>query len=741
MTSNKQLTAIENAFDGIALLDEHGIYQFMNIAHAHLFGYDSVDELLGQSWKFIYTPEYAHVLELEVFPMLNLNGNWSGETIGITKDKKPVLQFVSLTKLPDGGLLCICRENSNSITAAKLQYLMANLGKSVLVEDELHKIVMVNKQFCDLFKISSEPHDLIGSDCLAALGQALPLFKDPALVSKGVSALSGSREAVIGTEVLLADGTILERDFVPIIIENTFKGQLWSYTDVTQNRQLQRSLLDAKNRAVASEKAKSAFLSTMSHEIRTPMNAIIGFAEQLAFTELTPSQTFFVKNITDAAGGLLGVINDILDLSRIEAGKMNIEKEIVNLRQIVVSVENILKPKAEEKGLLFTSVVAEGIKDQLFADEVRIRQILINIVGNAIKFTESGFINLSIDLTEENDQNQFITIVCKDSGVGISKDSISHVFEEFFQEPNGCDYRSNGSGLGLAITKTLIDLMGGSITICSEKVTGTTVTMEIPFELVVDHELIIESNPTDELTLIAGKKILLVEDNKLNRLVFKMMLNNMKAEVDEAENGLEALNILRESTYDLVLMDIQMPVMDGTSALQIIKKMYGESIPVIALTATAFNSEVSHMLNLGFSDCITKPIDQKTLQTRLYQFFNNGSAKEKYYNKIEVEILAKINEMAGGEQVQVSRLLGYLLEEVSFSLAEWERTIENKDWDAARAVLHREKVMINSIGINGYDGLISEVEDENIQKTDAELMLMYSQLTDLFKMLKSRFGN
>jgi CheY-like chemotaxis protein len=420
---------------------------------------------------------------------------------------------------------------------------------------------------------------------------------------------------------------------------------------------------------------------------------------------------------------------------------MNIEKEIVNLRQIVVSVENILKPKAEEKGLLFTSVVAEGIKDQLFADEVRIRQILINIVGNAIKFTESGFINLSIDLTEENDQNQFITIVCKDSGIGISKDSISHVFEEFFQEPNGGDYRSNGSGLGLAITKTLIDLMGGSITICSEKVTGTTVTMEIPFELVVDHELLIESKPTDELTLLAGKKILLVEDNKLNRLVFKLMLNNMKAEVDEAENGLEAIDKLREKKYDLVLMDIQMPVMDGTSALQIIKKMHGETIPVIALTATAFNSEVSHMLNLGFSDCITKPIDQKNLQTRLYQFFNNGSAKEKYYNKLEVEILAKINEMAGGEQVQVSRLLGYLLEEVSFSLAEWERTIENKDWDAARAVLHREKVMINSIGINGYDGLISEVEDENIQKTDAELLLMYSQLTDLFKMLKSRFSH
>ena len=741
MTSNKQLAAIQNAFDGIALLDENGIYQFMNKAHAQLFGYDSVDELVGQSWKFIYAPEYADRIEHDVFPMLNLKGYWSGETIGISKDKKPVLQYVSLTKLPDGGLICICRENLNSITAAKLQYLMANLGKSILVEDEYHKIVMVNNQFCELFKIPSKPQDLIGADCLEALCKALPLFKDPTLVMETFSAVADKRDTVIGHEVLLADGTILERDYVPIIIDNTFKGQLWSYTDVTQNRQLQRSRVDAKNRAVASEKAKSGFLSNMSHEIRTPMNAIIGFAEQLSFTALNPEQAFFVNNITDAAGGLLGVINDILDLSRIEAGKMNIEKEVINLRQIIISVENILKPKAEEKGLQFTSVVADDIKDRLFADEVRIRQILINIVGNAIKFTETGAINLMVDLTEENDHKQFLAIVCKDSGIGISNDSIARVFDEFFQESHDSDHRSNGSGLGLAITKTLIDLMGGVITICSEKGLGTTVTMKIPFELVTDDELIIEHNPNEELNLIAGKQILLVEDNKLNRLVFKMMLSNMKADVDEAENGLEALDKLRESTYDLVLMDIQMPVMDGTSALQIIKKIYGDSIPVIALTAAAFNSEVSHMLNLGFSDCITKPIDQKNLQTRLYQFFKNGSAKEKYYQKIEMEILANINEMAGGDVTQASKLIGYLLEELVFSLAEWEKSLEKRDWNAARTILHREKVMIKSIGITGFDGLISEVEDDSVPKTDSELILMYSQLTDLLKILKARFSH
>ena len=741
MNTNKQLAAIENAFDGIALLDEHGVYQFMNDAHAKLFGYDSAQDLLGQSWKSIYTDEYAEKLESEVFPILHMNGNWSGETIGISKDKKPVQQYVSLTKLPDGGLICICRENANSINAAKLQYLMGNLGKSVLVEDEHHRILLVNKQFCNLFKIPIEPEALIGADCLQALNKSLPLFKDPLLVKQQITELTGKRDAVIGSEVIFADGRILERDYVPIIIENNFKGQLWSYTDVTQNRQLQKSLLDAKNRAVASEKAKSAFLSTMSHEIRTPMNAIIGFAEQLAMSKLNNDQSFFVKNITDAANGLLGVINDILDLSRIEAGKMNIEKDIINLRGIILSVENILKPKAEEKGLKFTTHVSVKIKDRLFADEVRIRQILINIVGNAIKFTEKGFVKLSIDVIEQNDQKQVLKIICEDSGIGISNESLSRVFDDFYQESNTGDHRSNGSGLGLAITKTLIDLMGGGIEIKSNKGIGTLVNMEVPFELVTDDELIVEHNVADELNLIENKRILLVEDNKLNRLVFRMMLNNMKAEVDEAENGLEAINKLIDNTYDLVLMDIQMPVMDGTSALHIIKKKYGESIPVIALTAAAFNSEVTHMLNLGFSDCITKPIDQKNLQTRLYHFFSNGSAKEKYYQTLQKEILININQMAGGDAQQVSRLIGYLLEEVNFSLSQWESSIEMKDWESARSILHREKVMIKSIGINGFDGLISEIENDSVRKSESEMTLMYSQLIDLFTMLKSRFSS
>ena len=732
------MTAIEHAFDGIALLDKSGNYMYMNKSHANLFGYDTADELNGKSWHSIYTPEAAQRLEKDVFPVLEKKGNWSGETIGISKDKKPVIQYVSLTQLADGGMVCVCRDNSNAINANRLQYLMSNLGKGILVEDENHAVVLVNRQFCNLFQIPVQPHEMIGVNCLDSLQQSLALFKDAEKVKNDIFSMMGKQEPLIGQEVVLKDGRILERDYVPIIIENTFKGQLWSYTDVTQNRQLQKSLVDTKNRAIASEKAKSAFLSNMSHEIRTPMNAIMGLADQLSMTQLNEQQHYFVKNISDAAHGLLGIINDILDLSKIEAGKMNIEKEIVSLKDINKSVENILRPKAEEKGISFETDFDPKIDPNLFADEVRIRQVLINIVGNAIKFTNSGSITLSSKMVEETDQTQRVLFTCEDSGIGISEEGLKHIFDDFYQEVNENNHRHTGSGLGLAITRTLVNLMGGKVWIESRKDVGTKVMIEITFEMVGPDELMKDVVDYDDCGLIEGKKILVVDDNKLNRMLFAMMVKNMKGIPDEAENGLEAVQMINKNKYDLVLMDIQMPIMDGPTALAQIIKTHGETIPVIALTAAAFKSEVNHMLNLGFADCITKPIDQKNLQHRLCLFFKTGSVKGKYYQSIHKKIISNIAEMAGNDPGQIKKMMEYLLEEVVHALAEWQISVPAGDWERAKRTLHREKVMIKSIGINGFDGLIREIEDNTVNKTESEMTLMFSQLIDLFKNLQTR---
>ncbi|MEY4628629.1 MAG: hypothetical protein RLZZ595_955 [Bacteroidota bacterium] len=738
-TSEKQLIALENAFDGIALLNPAGEFIYLNKSHARLFGYQNGSELLGKTWKHIYSDEYAHIIENQIFPIVEKKGNWSGDTIGLSKDKKPVFQHVTINKLPDGEMLCVCRDNSNTINANRLQYLISNLGKGILVEDENHLVVLVNQQFCDLFKIPLTPEQMIGVNCLDALQAALFLFKDSEEASSQVIGMMGKREAVIGQEVQFADGRILERDYVPIIIENTFKGQLWSYSDVTQNRQLQRSLVEAKNRAVQSEKAKSAFLSNMSHEIRTPMNAVIGLAEQLSLTELTEQQRYFVKNISDSANGLLGIINDILDMAKIEVGKMNIERGVISLADIHQSVENILKPKAEEKALTLKSAIDNQINPNLLGDSVRIRQILMNILGNAIKFTDAGSIYSKIILVKDKEEEQLIQFTCEDTGIGIAEDALKNIFEEFYQENNCKTSSSSGSGLGLSITLQLVNMMGGKIWIESKKDIGTKVFIQIPFRKAGAKDIDIDLVIDDLQPFLEGKRILVVEDNKVNRVIFSLMLKNLQVVVDEAENGLDALALIEKNKYDLVLMDIQMPVMDGPATLETIRRKYGDAIPVIALTAAAFKSEVIHMLNLGFSDCITKPIDQKGLQKRLGQFFKSGSHRDKHYKEIHKTILAKISEMSGNNPDQIKKMIRYLLEEVDLALLEWEKCLLDNNWVQAKKILHREKVMIKSIGIDGLDGLIHEIEDESVQKSNNEMVLMFTQLVQLFKNLKERF--
>jgi CheY-like chemotaxis protein/HPt (histidine-containing phosphotransfer) domain-containing protein/two-component sensor histidine kinase len=454
---------------------------------------------------------------------------------------------------------------------------------------------------------------------------------------------------------------------------------------------------------------------------------------------LTEQQRYFVKNISDSANGLLGIINDILDMAKIEVGKMNIERGVISLADIHQSVENILKPKAEEKALTLKSAIDNQINPNLLGDSVRIRQILMNILGNAIKFTDAGSIYSKIILVKDKEEEQLIQFTCEDTGIGIAEDALKNIFEEFYQENNSKTSSSSGSGLGLSITRQLVNMMGGKIWIESKKDIGTKVFIQIPFRKAGAKDIDIDLVIDDLQPFLEGKRILVVEDNKVNRVIFSLMLKNLQVVVDEAENGLDALALIEKNKYDLVLMDIQMPVMDGPATLETIRRKYGDAIPVIALTAAAFKSEVIHLLNLGFSDCITKPIDQKGLQKRLGQFFKSGSHRDKHYKEIHKTILAKISEMSGNNPDQIKKMIRYLLEEVDLALLEWEKCLLDNNWVQAKKILHREKVMIKSIGIDGLDGLIHEIEDESVQKSNNEMVLMFTQLVQLFKNLKERF--
>jgi hypothetical protein len=529
-------------------------------------------------------------------------------------------------------------------------------------------------------------------------------------------------------------------DYFPVYFHNKFKGQFWTYTDITETVQLQQNLIDAKNRAVSSEKAKTAFLSYMSHEIRTPMNAILGLSEQLSFSNLDERQSFFVKNISDSAKSLLLIINDILDLSKIEAGKMNFEKNPFQLKLVLESVGNILRPKAEEKGLNFSIEDESSIAKSHISDEIRIRQILINVITYAIKFTPRGSIRVIVRNLATEEDKQMIEFNCIDTVVGIAKEALTHLFEDFFQEDRiGKAIKETGSGLGLSITNSIVKMMGGEIDFISDVNKGTEVKIRLPLE--VNKRDFVE-NKIEELqsNILEGKHVLLADDNNLNRMIFKLMLNNMKISVDEVGNGFDAVEKVFSNKYDLVLMDIQMPVMDGVTALYAILKKFDDSIPVIALTAAAFNSEVKHMSILGFADCITKPIDQKKLEQKLVYFFNNHKGNKDKFSLTLENAIKNIKVISGGDEVQESKLMSSFLEEVNFALVSWKESIQTHDWEFAKKILHRQKVMINSIGVDSYDLLIEELENDSLPKSESEYKLMYNQLIRLSQSFKDSFS-
>ena len=428
-------------------------------------------------------------------------------------------------------------------------------------------------------------------------------------------------------------------------------------------------------------------------------------------------------------------------MTKIEAGKLNIENGLLNLRDVVKSVENILRPKAEEKGLILETSFDELINGRLNGDPTRIRQILMNILSNAIKFTEKGKVQLKLQLQETKGLYQKVSITCLDTGIGISEDVIRFIFNEFYQEYVGGYNGMEGTGLGLSITKKLIHLMNGNIVVTSEKGKWTKVYIEIPLHIDESIQLEVEPPVADLSKEMLEKRILIVEDNKLNRNLFVIMLQNMGCLVTEAENGQEAIDILQIHSFDLVLMDIQMPVMDGLTALSKILDGPNSHTPVIALTATAFKSEVNNLLSQGFADCITKPIDQKNLNLRLCQFFKNHKLEDSHLMAMKERIKARIEDMAGNNQSKAAKLMQYLAEEVKLAIKEWELALITMDWSSARKILHREKMMIQAVGITGLDTIIEDFENENAGKTDHEMHMMLSRLIELFTEIDSMFAS
>lgn len=420
-----------------------------------------------------------------------------------------------------------------------------------------------------------------------------------------------------------------------IDLQNTEKALLNILDDYTEEKfhaeESQRALMniledysDAKEKAEESTKLKEAFLANMSHEIRTPMNAIIGFSDILSRRKLGEEEKKYVRAIKLAGENLLAIINDILDISKIEAGMMTFEEHTFSVNEIFKSLSVMLMEKAKEKNLKLIFSCDEDVPDTLLGDTTRLTQIIINLVGNAIKFTQKGSINVRAKVLKNNpesirNENTLLEFSVTDTGIGIPKDKLEQIFERFRQAESHTTRKYGGTGLGLSIAKQLVVLQGGTLSVKSELNLGSVFSFFIPYKKSVEvlhAPIIVKKYNIEELSKL---NILLVEDSPLNVMLILSLFSEYNLKVQVAENGSIALEKLKDKKIDIVLMDMEMPVMNGYETTTILRKELKNNIPIIAMTAHAMSGERERCLSLGMNDYISKPIDSNLLFEKMYE--------------------------------------------------------------------------------------------------------------------------
>jgi signal transduction histidine kinase/CheY-like chemotaxis protein len=490
-------------------------------------------------------------------------------------------------------------------------------------------------------------------------------------------------------------------------------------TDINTRNKLEDELRIAKKLADENAIMKEQFMANMSHEIRTPMNSILGFSDLLGKTKLDKAQAEYLNAVKLSGSNLLNIINDILDFSKIEAGKLNIEKISFNVIEVLNSLKIMFAPKAEEKQINFRIYIDPKTPAYIFGDPTRLNQILINLINNAIKFTSQGEVKLSCEIKSiEHDIVQFVFKV-QDTGIGIPADKINSVFERFNQGNTETTRKYGGNGLGLAIVKQLVEIQNGDIHLKSKEGIGSEFIVKISYPISYENKKIETNNINAQLKIISNKplNVLLAEDHKLNQRLAITYLSDFGLSVDLAENGIEAVEKFKSKQYDLVLMDIQMPLLDGYHAAKQIREASNSNLPIIAMTANIMANEREKCLSYGMNDYLSKPFKEIDLYNIINLYIGDKTQNnDQSANSINTEnnsIISEehLNTLSRGNKTFIKEIIDIFLEQNPIELKELESAINSKDYTSIRSISHKMKTSVGFIGISQLLPELNKIEN------------------------------
>jgi len=606
------------------------------------------------------------------------------------------------------------------------QYLEA-IPDGVMVINAQQEIVLLNQSGREILGIKSDKMETI-SDELSMVKLLDPSRYHVRFTSDTLPVTRGLQgEKLTANKInLIKDNKIyhLESNVQPVIgLTGEITSAITVFRDITERANYETTLENARVLAEKSVRAKDIFLSNVSHEIRTPLNAIIGFTNLLVAEVKDSKSADYVNYIQIASKNLLELINDILDFSKIEAGQIILEKTPVSIKDVISSVSVIINQRAAEKSIYYEQIISDDLPEMVETDKLRLSQILLNVCGNAVKFTDKGNVKLIVEpVTTINDSGfQIIRFTVQDTGIGIPQDKLKEVFNRFVQASESTTRIFGGTGLGLSIVKSLVDILDGTIQLHSEVGKGSTFTMEFPMKVITDVVMKDDmEKDIDISTSLSSLRVLAAEDNSLNQKLLQAIFERINISLTVVGNGLEALEILKQREFDLILMDIQMPVMDGYTAIKEIRSTISKTIPIITMTAHAMVGEKEECLSIGANSYISKPFKEKEL---LYTIAHLGN-KENPEPAPPKEILpANLNnmpdkildlnylfEITGGDNELRDELIVMFEDESLIQLIAIGQSAGSRDLENLRQSIHKFRSSLFSVGLLATANKYKEIE-------------------------------